>query len=41
MNWNNELAIVKTQLLKLQTENKHLITKGVDVEKTITKAKAL
>ncbi len=40
-NRNKELVIEKTQLLKLQIENKHLIAKGVDVEKIINKAKAL
>jgi hypothetical protein len=35
------LADVKTQLLKLQTKNKHLVAKGVEVEKVIKKAEAL
>jgi hypothetical protein len=39
-NRNKELAIVKTQLLQLQIDNKHLIAKGVDAEKAIKKAKA-
>jgi hypothetical protein len=30
-----------TLLLKLQAENKHLVAKGVEAEKTIKKAKAL
>ncbi len=32
---------MKVQLLKLQTKNKHLVAKGVEVEKAIKKAKAL
>lgn len=32
---------MKTQLLKLQIENKHLVTKSVEAEKAIKKAKAL
>jgi hypothetical protein len=33
--------IVKTQLLRLQIENRHLVAKNVEVEKVIKKAKAL
>ncbi len=40
-NRDKELAIVKARLLKLQIKNKHLVAKGVEVEKTIKKAKAL
>jgi len=32
---------VKAQLLKLQTENKHLVAKGVEVEKAMKKVEAL
>jgi dynactin complex subunit len=32
---------VKTQFLKLQTKNKHLVAKNVEVERVIKKAEAL
>jgi hypothetical protein len=32
---------MKAQLLKLQTKNKHLVSKGVEVEKAIKKVVAL
>lgn len=32
---------MKTQPLKLQTKNKHMVVKGVEVEKTIKKVQAL
>ncbi len=32
---------MKTQLLKLQVKNKHLVTKSVEVEKAIKKVQAL
>jgi hypothetical protein len=40
-NRDKDLAIVKTQFLKLQIENKHLVTKGVEAKKGTKKAKAL
>jgi len=32
---------MKTHILKLQVENKHLVTKSVEVERTIKKVEAL
>jgi hypothetical protein len=36
-----DLVIMKTQLFKLHTNNKHLIAKNVEVEKVIKKVEAL
>lgn len=40
-NRNKDLATVKTKLLKLQVENKHLVDKSVEFERVIKKAEAL
>ncbi len=36
-----DMATMKTQLLKLQTKNKHLVVKSVEAERVIKKAKAM
>ncbi len=35
------MATVKTQFFKLQTKNKHMVAKGVEVEKVIKKVEDL
>jgi len=40
-NRNKDLITVKTQLLKLQAKNKHLVVKNVEVERAIKKDEAL
>ncbi len=40
-NQEKDLATMKAQLLKQQTKSKHLVTKGVEVERAIKKAKTL
>jgi hypothetical protein len=40
-NKNNDLTTMKTQFLKPQVENKHLVTKNVEAERAIKKVKAL
>jgi hypothetical protein len=40
-NRDKELAIVKTQLFKLQTKNKHFVAKSVKAERVIKEAKVL
>ncbi len=41
LNRDKELAATKAHILKLQSENKHLVTKGVEAKKVIKKVKAL
>jgi hypothetical protein len=40
-NKDKDLATMKTQLFKLQVENKHLVAKNVEAERVIKKAKTL
>ncbi len=40
-NKNKDLATMKTKLLKLQVENKHLVDKSVESKRVIKKAEAL
>jgi hypothetical protein len=40
-NRDEDLITVKTQLLKLQAKNKHLVGKNVEVERAIKKDEAL
>ncbi len=41
LNRDKDLNVVKAQLLKQQAKNKHLVAKGVEVERAIKKAETM